>query len=404
MGNAAVPRDTLRTLFLNAGHLYDHMFMLLFATAVIALAPEFDLSYGVMLAYSTPAFVAFGAGALPAGWLGDRWSRAGMMVIFFVGIGLASILTGFARSAWQIGAGLLAIGVFASIYHPCGIAMLVEGRDKVGRLLGVNGLAGNMGVAAAGLVAGVLIDLVSWRAVFIVPGLVSVATGIAFALFARSESRAGTLRKKEAPRAAVDRAVMVRVFTVIVIATTLGGLIFNATTVAMPKLMDDGVKSFLTGTSDVGLLVAAIFAVAAFSQILVGHLIDKHPVKPIFLICLTLQAPMLLLLTRLADLPLFLGALLLMCLVFGQIPIMDTLIARHTADKWRSRVYAVKYVLALGVAASAVPLTGFLRDWSGSFAWVLGLMAVLAAIIAVAGLALPGAGRAAVPVPAAGDD
>jgi MFS family permease len=398
-----VQRDSIRTLYLNLGHFYDHMFMLLFATAVLKLAPEFGVPYGVMLAYSTPAFVAFGAGALPAGWLGDRWSRAHMMTLFFVGIGFAAVLTGFARTAWQIGAGLLAIGIFASIYHPCGIAMLVEGRDKVGRLLGVNGLAGNMGVAAAGLIAGVLTDLVSWRAAFIVPGLVSIATGLAFAAFARREARAGTLKKKEAPRAGIDRALMVRVFAVIVVATTLGGLIFNATTVAMPKLIDERVASFAAGTSDVGLLVAAIFAVAAFSQILVGHLIDKHPVKPVFLAVLAMQAPVLLLLGGLADLPLFLGALLLMCLVFGQIPIMDTLIARHTANEWRSRVYAVKYVLALGVAASAVPLTGFLHEWSGGFQLVLTIMGILAAVIAVAGLALPGAPQPR-PIPVAGDD
>ena len=77
----------IRLLFLNLGHAYDHLFMLLFATAVITMASEFSLTYGEMLALATPGFIAFGAGALPAGWLGDRWSRPHMMVIFFIGIG-----------------------------------------------------------------------------------------------------------------------------------------------------------------------------------------------------------------------------------------------------------------------------------------------------------------------------
>lgn len=397
-----MPRDTLRILFLNAGHFCDHMFMLLFTTVVIALETEFATSYGTLLAFSTAGFVAFGAGALPAGWLGDRWSRAGMMVIFFIGIGLASILTGFARTPLQIGLGLLAIGIFASIYHPCGIAMLVEGRERVGRLLGVNGLAGNMGVAAAGLVAGVLTDVISWRAAFVVPGFVSVLLGLAFWAFVRREAAAGTLRRREVARAPTDRSVMIRIFTVIVVATTLGGIIFNGTTVAMPKVIDERVASFAAGTSDVGLLVAVIFAVAAFSQILVGHLIDRHPVKPIFLIVLSLQAPLLVLLMQLENVPMFLGALMLMCLVFGQIPIMDTLIARHSSDAWRGRIYAVKYVLALGVAASAVPLVGFLHDWTGGFHVVFALMAAFAAVIAAAGLLLPGRPQPA-PQPAAGD-
>ena len=395
-------RDTLRMLFLNLGHAFDHMFMLLFTTVVIALEIEFGASYGTLLAFSTAGFVAFGAGAIVAGWLGDRWSRAGMMIIFFIGIGLASVLTGFAQTPLQIGIGLLAIGIFASIYHPCGIAMLVEGRDKVGKLLGVNGLAGNMGVAAAGIVAAILTDLISWRAAFVVPGIISMLTGVAFISFARAEAAAGTLKKKEAPRSAIDRAVMIRVFTVIVITTSLGGIIFNATTVSMPKVMDERFTSFSTGTLDVGILVAIIFSVAAFSQILVGHLIDKYPVKPIFLTVLTLQAPLLVGLMQLFDLPMFVGALLLMCLVFGQIPIMDTLIARHSSDEWRSRVYAVKYVLALGVAASAVPLVAFLHEWSDGFHIVFGVLAAFAAIIAAGGLLLPGTVQTAT-APAAGD-
>ncbi len=397
-----MPRDTLRILFLNIGHLYDHLFMLLFTTVVIALEVEFGASYGTLLVFSTAGFVAFGAGAIVAGWLGDRWSRAGMMVVFFLGIGVVSILTGLAGTPLQIGIGLLGIGIFASIYHPCGIAMLVEGREKVGRLLGVNGLAGNMGVAAAGLVAGVLSDLISWRAAFIVPGIVSVLTGFAFIAFLRAEAQAGTLKKTEAARAPIDRAVMIRVFAVIAVATSFGGIIFNATTVSMPKLMDEGFTSFADGTTDVGILVAIIFAVAAFSQILVGHLIDKYPVKPIFVVVLTIQVPILFALMGLVELPMFFGALLLMCTVFGQIPIMDTLVARYTRNEWRSRIYAVKYVLALGIAASAVPLVAFLHGYSSGFHLVFLVLGIAAAIITTAALALPG-GLSPVAQPAAGD-
>jgi MFS family permease len=170
----------------------------------------------------------------------------------------------------------------------------------------------------------------------------------------------------------------------------------------MPKIMDERFTSFADGTTDVGILVAIVFAVAAFSQILVGHLIDKYPVKPVFLAVLVIQVPILFALMRLIELPMFLGALLLMCTVFGQIPIMDTLVARHTRDEWRSRVYAVKYVLALGVAASAVPLVAFLHDYSGGFHLVFLVLAIAAAIITTAALLLPGGLRPAVQ-PATGD-
>ncbi|MGH8650451.1 MAG: MFS transporter, partial [Burkholderiales bacterium] len=134
-------------LFLNVGHALDHLFLLIYPTVVLAMAPEFGLAYSEMLPLALGGFIAFGAGSLPAGWLADRWSRRGMMTVFFIGIGAASIVTGLVQTPWQIAAALTLVGLFGAIYHPVGIAMLVSGREKVGRVLGVNGVFGNLGVA-----------------------------------------------------------------------------------------------------------------------------------------------------------------------------------------------------------------------------------------------------------------
>ena len=143
-------RKKLHFLFLNIGHFLDHLFMLVFATvAALALTREWQLSYSELIFYAMPGFIAFGAFALPAGWLADKWSRHGMLVIFFIGIGAASIATALAQTPLQIGIGLFAIGVFAAIYHPVGIALVLEGRKRVGMAIAVNGVYGNMGVAAA---------------------------------------------------------------------------------------------------------------------------------------------------------------------------------------------------------------------------------------------------------------
>ena len=149
-------RDRARFLFLNVGHAYDHLFMLLFPTVVLVLEREWNRPFSELLPYALGGFIAFGLGALPAGLLGDRWSRPHMMTIFFLGIGGASILTGMAAGPWGLAAGLTLIGLFASIYHPVGVAMVVQGVENVGLRLGVNGVAGNLGVAAAALTAGAL--------------------------------------------------------------------------------------------------------------------------------------------------------------------------------------------------------------------------------------------------------
>src|SRR3990170_6423917 len=121
-GGSRLDRIRNGELFLNIGHTLDHLFLLIYPTVVLAMSPEFGRSYSEMLPLALGGFIAFGAGSLPAGWLADRWSRRGMMIVFFIGIGAASIVTGLVQAPWQIAAALTLMGLFAAIYHPVGIA------------------------------------------------------------------------------------------------------------------------------------------------------------------------------------------------------------------------------------------------------------------------------------------
>src|SRR6266404_4373944 len=198
------------SLFLNVGHTLDHLLMLIFPTVVLAMGAELGRGYADLLPLSLGGFIAFGAFSIPAGWLADRWSRQGMMTAFFFGIGTASILTGFATGPAQIALGLTLVGVFAAIYHPVGIAMLVANRENVGRVLGVNGVFGNVGVAFSALMAGALAEAAGWRAAFIVPGTIALGVGVAFALVAR-DARGAVPARKAAP-ARLSRMDLARVF------------------------------------------------------------------------------------------------------------------------------------------------------------------------------------------------
>ncbi len=389
-------------IFVNLGHAYDHLFMLLYPTVVLALEVAWQLPYDELLTLSVGGFVAFGVGTLPAGWLGDRWSRTGMLVVFFVGIGLSSIVTGLARSPFGIAVGLTLIGLFASIYHPVGIALVAERTSGLGRALGVNGVYGNIGVAFAALAAGGLSELAGWRAAFLVPGVIAVATGVAYAWWTRGVNGAsvgGAIVDKCRP--SVSRNSRVRVFAVLAIAALCSGLIFHAAIVAMPKLFDERLAGLADSALDIGALVALIYAVAAFAQIVVGQLIDRFALKPIFLAILLLQAPVLLAVGVLDGLPLVAVVLAAMVLIFGEIPIHDALVARYTAIEWRSRVYALMYALGLGVGALGVPLVVLVHGASGGFAWLFVVYAALALAIAAAVLFLPGErARAAPPLAA----
>src|SRR3981081_3504569 len=138
--------------FVNSAHFIHHYAMLIFAAGVIVMGQALGMAYSELLPYAPPGFIAFGAGSLITGWLGDRWSRRPMMVIFFSGIGAAMITGGVVQTPLQLGAALLSIGLFASIYHPVGTAMIVSYANKLGREMGLNGVWGNLGVASSALV------------------------------------------------------------------------------------------------------------------------------------------------------------------------------------------------------------------------------------------------------------
>lgn len=393
-------RRGMQFLFLNVGHLLDHLFMLLYATAVVAMAkdPAFDGSYGFLLALSTASFIAFGAFSLPAGWLGDKWSKHGMITIFFMGIGTASILTGFANGPYQVAAGLLAIGVCAAIYHPVGIAMVAENAKSLGKELGINGVFGNMGVAMAAVVAGYLTDHISWRAAFIVPGCVSIVIGFAYMIFARNAPEPHALAKKDkfigAPLPEIKRAI-----AVVLLASAPGMIIFNSTTNALPKLFDERLGSLADNLSQVGLWTFAVFVIASMAQVMMGYMLDKYRLKPIYVLAVAFQAPTIFFVAYAHHIGMIGGAAAMMFVVFGIIPIHDTIIARYTNREYRSRVFAVKYLVGLCVGAAALPLTGWLHTSMGGFTMVFLVLGGLAIFESCVTLFMPN--RHHLPEPAA---
>ena len=276
-----------RLLFLNLGHSLDHLFMLMFPAVAALAATELSASYGEILKLATGSFIAFGVFSLPMGWLADRFSRESMMTVFFLGIGGSMILTGFSTEMWQIFGSLILVGMFAAIYHPVGLAMVSQGGGDIGRRLGVNGVWGNMGVAASALLVGVFADLAGWREAFLLAGSLSILIGFGWIRNTRRIVADPSANKKKINAPTLNWQ---RVLLVVAITTTIGGFIFNSMTVSLPKVLDDRLSSFAMSATEVGAIASLVYASAAFTQILVGRAIDKYSIKPIFLALVAGQA------------------------------------------------------------------------------------------------------------------
>ncbi len=388
--------DRIHFVFLSIGHFYTHLFMLVFATvAALSLSHEWGMSYAELIPYATPGFVAFGVCAVPAGWLADKWSRKGMMVIFYIGIGLSSIFTALAKTPLQIAIGLFAIGLSAAIYHPVGLALVVQGRENTGVPLAINGIFGNMGVACAALIAGFLIDRVGWRSAFVWPGVVSIATGIAYAglLYAgrgtgAAEVQGGVAAKRASDTLAMDRRLLGRVFVIIFFSTAVGGLVFQSTTFALPKVFDERLAELAVSATLVGWYAFVVFAIAAFGQLIVGYLVDRYSIRSVFALVAALQATFFAVMLGLKGWSALVVSMAFMLVVFGQIPINDVLIGRITRSEWRSRVYAFRYIVTLSVAASSVPLIAWIHARWG-FDSLFTVLSAAAACIFTSVLMLP---------------
>ena len=373
--------------FLNLGHLLDHLAMLVFPTAVVAIGREWGRPYSELLPLALGSFIAFGVFAIPAGWLADHWSRYKVLALFFVGIGAALFLTGFARSPWQIALGLGVVGAFAAIYHPVGIAMLVASPERMGSLLGWNGLWGNLGLASAALLTGALVDSFGWRAAFHVPGVICMLAGIAFVVLVNDPGKVKKTSKSLGLH--VDARMMTRIFSIMLIATACGGIIFNSTTISMPKVFDERLSALTQTNFGIGALVALVYTMAAFAQVVMGALIDRMELRRLMIGVGLVQIPMLWLAANLEGWAMLAVALLMMLAVFGQIPLNDAIVGRYVADEFRARVLAVRYVVSLGVAAVAVPMIATLHRTEGGFSNVFLVLAVLSGGVFVASWFFP---------------
>ncbi len=401
-------KDRLHFLLLNVGHFLDHLCSLVFATvAALALHREWGIGYAELLAYATPGFFAFGAFALPAGWLADRWSRDGMMSVFFIGIGLASIATSFANTPLQIGIGLFVIGMFAAIYHPVGLAIVTMKWRNTGMRIAVNGVWGNFGVAGAALITGYLIDNGGWRLAFVLPGIFSIALGAAYLALRWESIRVDRTAAKAASgedgadAAVSNRALLMRVSAIVFLTTALASMIFQSTTFALPKIFDERLQGLvanlaawaesiaLPGQADAASLIGSfafvVFAVASMAQLVVGSMLDRFGPRQVFLAVAVIQIIFFGLMPGLVDGLALLVAFGFMLGAFGQIPINDYMIGKMASGAFRARVYGVRYVVGFTVLAATLPLIAFVHDnWGFDTLFRILAAAALAILVAVA--------------------
>ena len=378
-------------LYLNIGHLLDHFMMLIFAKAAFDAGREFGLSYEEIIVYGTLGVVLFGAAAPLAGWLADKYSRAILITVYPFGLGLGSFLAAFSQSTEMLGLSLGILGFFAAIYHPVGIAMIVKRPGKVGLRLGINGVWGNMGVALAPILTGFLIAYADWRLGFFIPSIMCLLFGISqlFAFIEQDETEVKVDNTKKSKSSSVLTEGWQTVLFCLSIVTLSGGFIFGSLTFLIPRLFEVNMLQISNDVAITGLLAGLVYAIASFSQIGTGWLVDKIPPKYVLAAMGLGQLIFIYTASQSSDFGLLFIMLAAMIFVFGQVPITDVILVKYVKDSWRGRVLSIKFMVNLSAGASVLPITSLLLKNGYDFSFVLQCLAFISISVIIAGLILP---------------
>ncbi len=376
--------------FASVGHTLCHLLTLLFPTVLLVLEVEMDLSFKELAALAVPAAFLFGAGALPAGWLGDRWCKTRLLEIYFYGTGSFTILTGFAETPMMLAFGLSGIGLFASIYHPVGMSWLVSRTSKTGTALGLNGLFGSLGFVLAPLVAGSLTGLWSWRFAFIVPGIVCLFVGILFSIALRIflDDVQKPVQKAAYESSSAKKIWMT--FGLMGTALLLTGMFHQIVQFSLPKDFDLRVLFTSGSLLGTGSMVALVYAAGAMGQLLCGRLADRYSGRQLYLSLFLFTVPSVALASQLTEIPLVLSMMLVVFLSTGALPVENTLLVRYAPSHRHGLVFGSKFLLGFGFSALGIYLSGWIYELSGSFIWLYGLLVLLAFAVAVIAFLLPG--------------
>jgi MFS family permease len=371
--------------FLNWAHALDHFVLLIYPTVVIGLQVVYGRSYSELIALSSTAFVAFGVFSLPAGWLADRWSRRNMMAAFYIGCGASLAAAGLAPNLATLAVAMFALGMFASIYHPVGMAMLIEASNARGRTLAFNGVCGNLGVSLAAGISAALATWFGWRAAFFAPAAILVVTGILY-LRLTPDDRHHAKTRVSAPAVPLTPRLAVMLFGLFIVIALSAGLTFNVLTIALPKIVDERLSSAIPLVM-VGSIATAVLICGALAQLTVGRLVEWVPPHVIFAAVTGIGFLGNLTAAYTTGAALLVALAVAVAAIYGQITVNDMIMARYTADAWRGRVYAVRYFLLFISAGAAIGMISLLHE-TGGFALVLGVNAVIALLLFVTTLGL----------------
>lgn len=354
------------------GHFMSHFNMLTFPAVLLPLAGRFNMDMAEVLGLSFWMYLLFGLTALPWGMAADRWGAPPLLRIFYLGAGLC----GLAAALWMdsplmLSLSLAGIGLFSGIYHPAGLGWISKEVKRVSLGMAYNGMFGNLGLAVAPLLAGIVNWLWGPRAVYAVLGGLNLA-GVVLLYFSpkSAEQRSGADSSDKGDES-------IRSFLILLVCMMLGGIAYRGATVILPayfELKNQGIFQALSsfiGNANLSQNVVAttvaafIYLLGMLGQYTGGQVAERFELRFSYLVFHSITVPAAFLMALATNLPLVALAMVYFFFLLGMQPIENTLVARFTPKKFHSAAYGTKFVLTFGVGSLAVKMVEAVKLRSG---------------------------------------
>ena len=364
-----------------------HMFAAFYFVIVLSIEQEWYFTYDELISLWTLGALLIGLGALPAGWLSDRWSRSSMMVIMFIGMGLSSILCGLSNEQFSLFIGLSLLGLSCSIYHPVGIAWVVNSSEKKGRALGINGIFGGVGIGSGAFIAGLLIKYFDWKFAFIIPGILSLIIGIILFFFI-SNNLISFQNSKTKDLEVNNSSHNLIIIACILLFSMFGlGLTFQIMQTSLPKVFDIRIANL--STFAIGSIIGIIYGISGLMTLVGGFLADKFSLKKIYLIGIAAQVPCFYFIANFSGIPLIFVCLMAAMFNSSILPTENILLAKFTPERHHGLIYGFKFIVAFGSAPIAVFLISKIYEQTQEFTNLFYISFILMMFVAFFVLFLP---------------
>ena len=364
-----------------------HMFAAFYFVIVLTIEKEWSISYDQLIKLWSLAALLIGLGAIPFGWLSDRWSRSGTMTIMFIGMGLASILCGLSNSVSLLFFSLSLLGLFCSIYHPVGIPWVIHAANRQGRALGVNGIFGGVGIGSGAFIAGTLTELLNWQLAFILPGLISIIIGLVlfYLIIINKISYTNFFINKDKQDHSRNEVILVAI--IMLLSMFALGLSFHNTQTALPKVFEIRIGNI--SSFQIGFMIGVIYFISGATTYVGGILADRFNQKAIYLIGIFLQFPCYLGIAYMSGYSLVVLCILAAVFNASILPTENLLLSKFTPQKYHGVVYGIKFILAFGSGPISVFLISEIYSITLEFTYLFLINAIMMAIVSIFIIFLP---------------